>query len=461
VIIRNSIFKQNYASERGGAVYLQNASAYFNGGNFEENSTGDNIASSKGGAVYLKDGAYEMLGVSFLDNQSLVGGGLYTDNSSLVMDKCDFFQNNSLAGGGAMVCHESGLIDVDECNFEDNTAGGSGGAVAILEGLWARFTFCNFYNNSSYSDQYLSDGGGVFITPYDNLGIFINCNFSKNEAKDYGGGAYATSISQFIGCLFNANRADTDSTEEVGGGALALSEASFPILNCTFSGNTGGIGTTIYCEDAEFSMINSILWDDNGDPAPKIFMSNLEEIPVAFLDHCNIESGNGIIRGSGDYEVNWASGNISLDPVFEITGEDFRLSDNSPCIDTARSDTLSLLIPTKDLAGNPRIFHGEIDMGCYENQTPFMIPEEEVVSEFLIYPNPASGQINIRYNQPGEFSGKIEILDLSGRMLAGEPIHFSAYSSIEYPLPDLAEGIYIIRLIDMEKRYISKLLISQ
>ncbi|MDT8394509.1 MAG: T9SS type A sorting domain-containing protein [Bacteroidales bacterium] len=460
MIVRRSRFVNNYAEEHGGAIYFGNMSARIEDTDFEQNLTSVENVASRGGALYLMNGDYYLIGLEFTDNQALVGGALYAHNSNLTIHKCNFIHNVSLAGGGAMVNHKSGLVTVDDCLFENNVAGGSGGAVAILEGMWIRFMNCSFINNSSHSELYLSDGGGVFITPYDNLAFFINCSFSHNSAKDYGGGVYATSITQLVGCLFNANVADTDSTGEVGGGAIALSLASFPIMNCTFSGNAGGPGTTIYCEDAEFTMINSILWDDNPDSNPKIFMSTIEDAPKAFIDHCDIEPGNGIIRGTGPYEVVWASGNISVNPEFELPGEDFRLSDISPCIDTARSDTLNVLIPAKDLAGNPRIFRGAIDMGCYENQTPFMIGEDLDSQDILIYPNPAVNNVYISSRLNDNIDAQLKLIDMSGKMLRNEKVHLLRHGRQAFSLKGLAPGFYILHLQAAEKVYSRKLIIE-
>jgi hypothetical protein len=311
------------------------------------------------------------------------------------------------------------------------------------------------------SDQYLSDGGAVFVTPYDNIITFINCEFSMNAARDYGGGAYVTSLAQFIGCLFDRNIADSDSTGDSGGGALALAESTFPILNCTFSANSGGPGTTIFCEDAEFTMINTILWDDNGDPEPKIFMANVDETPKAYIDHCDIEGGNGIIRGDGEYEITWATGNISLDPLFVIAGEDYRLSDESPCIDTARSDTLSLLLPNKDLDRHPRIFLGEIDMGCYENQTPFIIDERPESAGFLIFPNPATNQIFIRRIASDDSSYNLIIQDISGAKVFDKELSFRHNNTWSCSLENLRPGMYIVSLISPHYQSSTKLIISR
>lgn len=461
VAVRNCFFDRNTSPEKGGAVYLEGMEARIESSIFSNNQTTDGTGSSKGGALHVKNGEYVLLGLEFRKNQALVGGALYTDNASLTMNLCDFVDNTSFAGGGAMVSHKSGVITLDECLFQNNRAGGSGGAVALLEAMWARFRYCTFLNNISSSDEYLSDGGGVMVTPYDNYAFFINCVFTGNVAEDYGGGAYLTSITQVAGCLFNDNMAGTDSLSDAGGGAMALAEAAFPILNCTFSGNSGGPGTTIYCEDAQFTLLNSILYDDHSDPDPKIFMSTVEEAPTAYIDHCNIEGGNGIIRGTGPYVVEWATGNISADPLFEMPGEDFRLTDESPCIDTARSDTLVLLLPAKDLDKNTRIYRDEIDMGCYENQTHFGIPEHVRQMSLIVYPNPARGDVYLQSSLPEKISGDLLITDISGRTVSTQKVSLLPGSRIKYPVSNLQSGLYLIILKSASEVYSAKLVVRR
>jgi hypothetical protein len=75
--------------------------------------------------------------------------------------------------------------------------------------------------------------------------------------------------------------------------------------------------------------------------------------------------------------------------------EYYKLSANSPCINTGVADTTGLHIPPMDLAGNYRVWDGQIDMGCYEfNAPPYvgindpenLLPMPQV--HISSYPNP-------------------------------------------------------------------------
>ncbi len=67
--------------------------------------------------------------------------------------------------------------------------------------------------------------------------------------------------------------------------------------------------------------------------------------------------------------------------------------------------------------------------------------EENALSDFLLYPNPASEQLNIEAPQP--FS-RISVLDANGKLLRDVKAPQEAFFSL--PVNDLAPGLYFIRL---------------
>lgn len=77
-------------------------------------------------------------------------------------------------------------------------------------------------------------------------------------------------------------------------------------------------------------------------------------------------------------------------------------------------------------------------------------PEFETL---LIYPNPASDLVNIRFEAP--FSGKVQIADLTGRIRATHNVE--AQLLMELPVNDLPSGIYFIILQEGAERKVYKL----
>ena len=455
-------FTDNFADDRGGAVYLLNGKAQMKYCRFTGNHTGDGFVAgtSKGGAIYIYNSKLTLEYVDLINNEAVVAGALYTDNSDLDNYDGNFIGNTSRAGGGAMVCHNSGLIVVDDTRFENNTANGSGGSVALLEAITARFTRCKFYDNSSQSGLYLADGGAVMVTPYDNTVSFVNCDISGNTAGDFGGGLYATSDARIINCLFHNNRANTDTVNPGGGGAICFSLDVHLLLNCTFAGNFGGEGSTLLCEDTQLSMLNSIIWDDTLNAEAKIYLSNIEDQTELFVDHCNVEGGQGAVRGDPGFLLEWKESNFSADPLFEEPGVYFALSNESPCIDTGRSDTLQVLIPSKDINGDPRIYREKIDLGCYENQFPFSVSENFADQGAAVFPNPARDHVTIEMKGAAASQALYSLYDISGRLVVTGEKALSPDKTLFLRLPDLPPGLYFIHLWSGSRTYSHKIIIG-
>ena len=437
--------------DKGGAVGIENgANVVFRHCHFK-----DNQAMDKGGAVYINNSFADFRDCVFESNKAINGGAIYSNNSSPKMLNCEFRMNSSWGGGGALVFHESGQPIIRDCYFELSAANGSGGAIAFLENIHTQLERCEFFQNTAQSDIYLADGGAVLITPYDNEVSFFNCRFDMNYAEDYGGGLYVTSPTNVIGCLFNGNF--MPGIVPSFGGAITVAETSMRIINSTFMNNEAMLGPTVFIEDAELLILNSILWDENGSD-PAVFISTNVNPPSLYVDNNDVRDGQANIWGPGDYQLYWGEGNIDADPHFISPGDDFSLAWNSPCINAGRTDTLQLLIPAEDIAGNPRIMGGEIDMGCYEYQGPVSIPEISSEKEFLVYPNPAKEYFYLRSGLEEDFNGKLMLTDLSGREILVRDIKLSTGQTFRQSLPSVPSGLYIIHLIS-DDLFISKKLL--
>ncbi len=179
-------------------------------------------------------------------------------------------------------------------------------------------------------------GGGVFCASSD---VFLtNCVITENEVGTNangsvlgsGGGVYG---GRLYNCLVTRNKAAV-----FGGGAFGST-----LYNCTVIGNRADKqGGGVYSS----AVTNSIIYYNTSAP-PHANQA------LAQLDHCCTTPlpTTGI-------------GNITNEPVFaDYSRADLRQLGTSRCIDAG--DNSVVATPT-DLAGNPRIVRGTVDMGAYE-----------------------------------------------------------------------------------------------
>ena len=188
------------------------------------------------------------------------------------------------------------------------------------------FTVCNGATRSgySYTDRNEDSGGGVLASGAD--ARIVNCTIASNSAM-CGGGLYGGTAES---CLFTTNRAEW-------GGAVHSSS----LWNCTVVRNRGSAGGGTY----NASCVNSIFKLNTA-----ISHAYDNSLGSTFSFSC-IPS----IAGTG---------NISDDPCFvDESAGNFQLRPESPCISAGDN---SSVVGAADLAGNPRIANGTVEMGAYE-----------------------------------------------------------------------------------------------
>lgn len=231
---------------------------------------------------------------------------------------------------------------------------------AVLDG----FTICNGYTHA--------DGGGIFMDGVTE-GTLSNCVLQGNTSEGSGGAVYGGILRN---CAIVSNLANSE-----GGGS-----AGSTLYNCLLSSNTavgysggGATRSTLFnCElkhnyafngaGASYGTLNNSLLHHNsaylqGGGAYECTLvnctvvANTSQFSTAGASGCNLM--NSIEYGN----PNPASG-ADGDPLFiDAEAGDYRLQAASPCIDAGSNADV---VGTTDLAGNPRILHGVVDMGVYE-----------------------------------------------------------------------------------------------
>ncbi|MBU2651320.1 MAG: T9SS type A sorting domain-containing protein [Bacteroidetes bacterium] len=448
MIISNSRLCYNRA-ESGAGIYLRNSPV-----NLKNLRIDQNTAGNKGGGIFCHNSNVILDNIHVIYNNSLTGAGLYLLASDVLLTGSSINHNISMAGGGGAVLHEGSDGVFSNTSFSWNTAHGSGGGVALLENSLASFSYCSFEGNNCIQEQYLAYGGGVFITNYDNIPVFTNCVFLDNHTDNNGGGLYSESPLRILNSLVVYNLAGDSAT--LGGGGLFLGKEYSLIINTTFSDNMAAQGSAFYLWAAGADVFNSVVWDDLFPPEKRIFLDALSFPARLRLHHGTLIDGEASIGGRGVFNLEYGDEMLDSDPLF-IGAGNFNLTNNSPCIDKGLLDSLAIIIPPFDLAGNPRVVGDSIDMGCYENQHGIGIFTLQEETGCRIYPSPFTESFKVEL-----LDGMIiDVLlyDLSGKRL----IYYlneqrQDNKSCEIYVPYLSPGIYILNIITSKGKVSARLI---
>jgi len=227
--------------------------------------------------------------------------------------------------GGGIYSYNSSNPIISDCIITGNSAGaGSGGGISCYYAS-ATIKNCIIRDNTNHG---ISNAFGAGI-------MVVNCLIRDNYASDYGGGIHA------------------------GGGS------SPTIINCTIVNNDSyhHTSTGIYAISGG-TVLNSIVRDNIG---PDILIIQ----GTTNVTYSNIEGGYT------------GTGNIDTDPLFiDSTNNDYRLTDNSPCIGSGLNTSL---VPAIDLDGNlrPNPVGSNPDMGAYENSLGVPLNESPLTPQDL------------------------------------------------------------------------------
>ncbi len=201
--------------------------------------------------------------------------------------------------------------------------------------------------------------------------------------------------------------------------AMLWSFDSMYLINCTIVDNKDcSEGTIRLVDDSHINLINTIL---RNEPYTEIWFHPTAEPNSASLEYCNVDGGIDAINTNNNGTVYWGEGNIDEDPLF-VGGDPFsyELTKYSPCIDAGTPDTTGLHLPATDLAGNPRIFNGRIDIGAYECQDTVSVDQPDTSFIHNLY---------LFQNTPNPFTNETEILFITADYTRVEDYYLSIYNT--------------------------------
>ncbi len=414
------------------------------------------IKSENGSTHCVLDCNYEGRGFildSEQDNRDIIDGLTITNGWAKTVSPI-------LSGGGAILC-DGTSPQIINCHLIHNIAGDS--VNSILNSYFADGGAIDCINlsapiikNNIIRHNFANHTGGGSHFGDQSSGIVENNIIDNNRNYGcYGGGGIALVM---MSHPFITNNQITNNTVwyysdgGYGGGIICLNSNPFIVNNTiannsTLNGGLLGQGGGIRIRGLPSPIIkNCIIWNNEAQDS----LENLDfQYPQWTLDisYSNIEGGI--------YNINTTSPATLLnsDPnFFDPNNGNFQLSPGSPCIDMGTPDTTGLSLPEYDLAGNPRITNGRIDMGAFEYNPGSDMTHTSVINlSYRMeqnYPNPFNPTTVLRYSLPRSGNVSLKIFNLAGKeieTLVNETKQAGEYE-ILWNAGNLPGGVYICQL---------------
>lgn len=264
--IKNCTFRGNHAYDRGGAIHRNDpnvayANFYISDCTFIDNSTAT-LVNSKGygAAIYLYHAYPKITNCVFSGNSARYGGGIATENANYrayaghgVFNSI-FSDNYGYSAGGAVAAR--GMMPIKNSVFFGNSTTESGGALSLISDIFAspNLPVTGSVFGGNYSHRY---GGAIDLYGAKNTNIVVNCTFVENEQvasydARYGGGALNIrngSIMDVKNCIFWQNTAAVGRGDSiysnVGTGMVSYCDIPWDVSNVATSSNGGSITAII------------------------------------------------------------------------------------------------------------------------------------------------------------------------------------------------------------------------
>ncbi len=292
--------------------------------------------------------------------------------SSSLAEDCQFTRNSGLQ---ALATTNSSL---NGCLFASNAPVSSGGVSCL-----------NLNNGSAINCTFAGDGGTVAVAGAPSSGsvTFYGCEFVGNTN---GASLMSTAPILAIGnCLFATNSSTNTSVVDIASGTITT------IYDSEFFRNSGaGVGGAVYAGATELALYNCTIVSNTLTGAP-----GMGSAGVNFTGNSNCQVMNSILVGNsltspGGLSVEYQqfrgltsaarglvqnsivqgltllpqSGSFDANPEFANPSiGNLTLSNNSPAINTGTLIGYPIALSSTDVAGNPRVVNGAIDIGAYEH----------------------------------------------------------------------------------------------
>ena len=325
------------------------------------------------------------------------GAAIYAENSTLNIHDCEVYENIAEAPLGEytwgvgfqfLKCD----LNIHDMIFHDNHSSSAYGGGMNIDS-------CNMeLNNAVFYNNYAVNAAGLGIQRCKDYTVKVSNILAYNNASvHYGGGlAVATSDPELNNLTIVNNYCGA------GGGGMQMAFNASPTLNNCIFWNNHGVYEINETDTLEYYM-GSQIWLWGADCYP-MFNNGLVQYG---LDSINAHE----YLPEGHY-----NDMIDADPLFaDEKHHDYKLSANSPCINTGVEDITGLFIPETDLAGGPRVFNGRIDMGCFEWNDIGVNEVSSYEKQISIYPNPLNDNSVCVINLSKKTDVVLRLISLDGK----------------------------------------------
>jgi hypothetical protein len=86
------------------------------------------------------------------------------------------------------------------------------------------------------------------------------------------------------------------------------------------------------------------------------------------------------------------------------------------------------------------------------------ITEASAEIGMAVYPNPASGLVNVSFEGKGDYT--VSIMDVSGRVVATQAVSAAGTTNVEMPISSLQAGNYFVSVASGASSYTQKLMVK-
>ncbi|MBT8189324.1 MAG: T9SS type A sorting domain-containing protein [Bacteroidia bacterium] len=350
----------------------------------------------------------------------------------------------------------------------------SGGGISVISVNKLLVAHCEITNNKTEGNA-ATGGAGIGIK---NSSPIISQNFIANNVAEggHGGGLAIANNSNpvIINNIIYNNTVMLANGEGGGGGGVVVTTSHPVLMNNTIINNQANHGGGFDFIFGSATVINSIVYGNSathvGDQVHFGF-----DYTSSFLN-CSIGGGKDAFAqdhtvGSPNF-IGFYEYNIDANPKFLNDGEDFGLSEDSPCIgmgiNTVEIDGNWYQAPSTDFYGLPRprpessncdigaIEHGELVSGLKE------LDFKKVPLTLQAFPNPFTSSTVLKYNLRNPAEITLRIVNLQGQEI---DVLFPKFQQageqrIEWKAVGIKEGIYLA-VLQSEKELASIKMIVQ